>query len=160
MVPFTALLDLRGTVVPHPTGTRAVLIATTLVLLVACAGTWRYLRPVASAPRRPFARVTVVSFGVVAAWLILVPILFRIFDLPGSRGPIQVQCGDPVALQVFHARGLTFALACVSVLCSPLLGVALWRLWREPGARPRIVAAVWAFGVLTRMIDMRFAPTV
>lgn len=144
----------------HPNGTIAALIASALIVIAGGGVTWRLLRLTPTAPRRTFARFTIATFGALAAWLILIPILFRIFHLPGSVGPVQYTCGDPVALWVFHARGLTVLVTFASILTSPFLAHAVVvRMRLGPSPAPIIVGGLWAFGVVTRFSDLGFWPT-
>jgi hypothetical protein len=144
----------------HPIGTIAVLVVALLLVLAGAVGTWWFMGPTTSASRRPFARLTIAAFGAVATWLILIPILFRIFDLPGSAGPVQYAICDPIALHVFHVRGWTVTVTLGSLVLSPLLALAVVRMRCGPTSRPRMVAGVWALSVISRFLDLGFWPTV
>lgn len=121
---------------------------------------WMWMRGCAMQKSRPFSGLTVVGFAALAAWLMFVPIVFRLFDLPRSAGPVQSAHGDPLVLLVFDLRGVTVLLALGSILLAPLLVLAVVRLRSSSTSAPRVIATARLLSVILRFLDLGFWPTV
>jgi hypothetical protein len=145
--------------IPHPLGTTCVLVGCVLIIVFFGVTTWFSTEPGHVVLRRTFARTVLTFFSSVGSWLVMVPILFRVFDMPSGLHAF----GDIAAQMSFDTRGYTVLALLASILLSPVLALVMLALLRDRDPRSGVamkVGAFWAFGVFTRFVDLEFFPRV